>query len=261
MNTLQRDFIVVDHDLKHKRVVRINKEGELVWQYGIDRALDLQLLEHGGCLINGRTYDVELDKNQQEIWRYTIDAFELMSCRRLNNGNTLIGDLTIPSIYELTVDLQKVWEMPFPHDNEADYHELFRMVRPLRNGNLLIAWHTKQKVAEFTKAGHLVWEFTLEAGPYEALELANGNYLVSVGPAGAIVEINKETGLVWEFRMEHCPRLTRGWIAGLVPLPDGNIVFSDSKGDQIIEINRKGEVVGVFHQPDVLLHPSSLVLL
>lgn len=53
----------------------------------------------------------------------------------------------------------------------------------------------------------------------------------------------------------------RGWIAGICALPGGNIVFSDSKWDRVIEINRQGGIVGLFHDPDVLLHPASLAIL
>lgn len=261
MNTLNKEVLVVDHDIRHKRVVRINAKGQIVWQYGIEWALDVQLLNNGGCLINGPTDIIELDANQKEVWRYRIDKPELMSCRRLENGNTIIGDLSAKSIYEISPDYKKVWEMFFPFENDENIHELFRMIRPLRNSNLLIAWHGKSKVAEFTKEGSLVWEFCLEAGPYEALELENNNYLVSVGPAGSIVEISKEKGIVWEFKTEECPGLQKGWIAGISPQPDGNIVFSDSRWDKLIEVNRKKEIVGIFHEPEILLHPSSLVVL
>lgn len=259
MNSLKREILVVDHSADNNRVLRINREGEILWKYSIHAAVDIQLLNYGGCLFNGRTDVIELDEKQREKWRYSINKLEFICCRRLDNGNTLIGDLSTQSIYEITSDFIKLWEMPFPHDNEEDFHFLFRMVRLLKNNNLLVAWYKKSKVAEFKKNGEIVWELNLDGCPYEALELENGNYLVSTGPGGSIVEVSKNEGVVWEYNMKEDLHFRDGWIAGICPQANGNIVFGDSKGDKIIEINRNKEIVGIFHEPEILKYPSSVV--
>lgn len=263
MNTLHREVIVMDHDIRHQRMSHISASGALLNKYDVLFGLDLHVLPNGNVLVNERQAITELAPDLKTVvWRYEIDALELMSCTRLENGNTLIGDISIKSIYELTPQLEKVWQMPFPYDTAAaDHHELFRMIRPLRNGNLMVAWHEKKKIAEFTKQGELTWSFDLEAGPYEAIELEGGNILASVGPAGKIVEVSRERGLVWEFDMEQDAGLERGWIAGICCLASGNIVFSDSKWDRLVEITRNKEVVGLLHEPEILLHPSSLAVL
>lgn len=262
MNTLKKELLVSEHDVRHLRICRISKEGKILWTHSVDWPLDLQLLKNGGCLINAGREIIELDSEQNEVWRYSVKkGEELVSCRRIENGNTIIGNLHTQSIFEITPSLQKVWEMPFPYDGVEDIHTLFRMFRLLKNGNLIIAWHGKSKVAEFTKAGECIWEFDLEAGPYEALELENGNFLVSVGPAGSVVEISKEKGIVWEFRTDTYPGLEKGWIAGMSIQPNGNIIICDSKNDKLIEVNREKEVVGIFHDPEVVLHPSTAIVL
>lgn len=259
MNSLRREVMVMDHDIRHRRMVRISAEGNILQSFDVEYGLDLHLLPNGHTLVNGRKFIVELDCYFNEVWRYSVEKLELMSCTRLENGNTLIGDIGSKSVYELTPRWEKVWEMPFPHNPAAhEFHELFRMIRPMRNGHLLIAWHEAKKVGEFNRQGDLVWSCDLSAGPYEAFELENGNVLVSVGPGGQIVEISKRHGVVWIFDMFRDAGLERGWIAGLCRLPDGNLVFSDSKWDRLIEISPDKRIVGIFQEPDILLHPSSL---
>jgi hypothetical protein len=51
--------------------------------------------------------------------------------------------------------------------------------------------------------------------------------------------------------------MERGWISGISLLGDGRIAYSDSKFDRLVEISRDREILGIFQNRDILLHPST----
>ena len=152
--------------------------------------------------------------------------------------------------------------MPFLYSGDYEpFYDMFRLIRALPNDRLLVACHHDQKIAEFTWDGSIVWEATLEGAPYMPLRISNGNTLVSLGASGLIVEIDPSGKSVWRYDMVLDSGLERGWIAGISQLKNGNVVYSDSQHDRLIEISRNRELVGVFQDRDVLLHPSTHLIL
>ena len=56
--------------------------------------------------------------------------------------------------------------------------------------------------------------------------------------------------------------LERGWIAGITFQSDGTVTFSDSKHDRLVAFDwRTKELRGIFQNRDVLLHPSTHLII
>ena len=55
--------------------------------------------------------------------------------------------------------------------------------------------------------------------------------------------------------------LEQGWIAGISKLRNGNVVYSDSKNDRLVEITPDKKIVSIFQNREILLHPSTHLIL
>lgn len=87
--------------------------------------------------------------------------------------------------------------------------------------------------------------------------LPNGNILLfdnlgDFGPGGAsrVVEVDPATsGIVWSYGGDPDNRLWSGWRSAQEPLPNGNILITESNGARIIEIDRGGRIVWEYINP------------
>ena len=96
---------------------------------------------------------------------------------------------------------------------------------------------------------------------YQALRLPGGHTLVSLGPSGRIVEIDRAGLVVRRYDMTAQHGLERGWIAGITAQPDGTVTYSDSRHDRLVALHwPTGTLTGIFQNRDVLLHPSTHLL-
>ena len=94
------------------------------------------------------------------------------------------------------------------------------------------------KLTEFDWEGNVLWEAVVGGNPYMPTRLADGDTLVSLGPCGKIVRVSASGEIVWDYDMSRDNELPTGWIAGISILPNGNIVYSDSKYDMLVEVSR-----------------------
>jgi len=262
MKAFSRAFMVAEHDPRRHRVSWIDERGHLLREFAVEYPLDLELQANGHLLLSSNLAIIELDRDFREIWRFATESPALFSCQRLSNGHILCGDTSRARICEIDGEGRVVRAMLFPY--AADYqpfYDMFRLVRSIPGDRLLVACHHDQKVAEFSWSGDVLWQAALEGPPYHPLRLANGHTLISLGPTGLIVELNPDGKTVWRYDMVADSGLECGWIAGMTRLPDGNLIYSDSRHDRLVEISRRGEVVSIFQDRTVLLHPSTHVIL
>ena len=101
----------------------------------------------------------------------------------------------------------------------------------------------------------------LPGAPYMPIRLPDGATLVSLGASGLIVELDAAGKIAWQYDMAADTGLERGWIAGISVLANGHIVYSDSSYDRLVEINRRKEIVSIYQDRNVLLHPSTHIIL
>jgi uncharacterized protein (UPF0248 family) len=128
-------------DRGHHRVVELDENGKVIWQYGFAGSLgitegrlysptDLQRLPHGNTLItdsdNHRV--IEIDGDDRIVWQYGNAANKLGqgqglgdnqldspgSAWRFGNGNTLIVDAGNRRLVEVTADRRAVWMSQIP---------------------------------------------------------------------------------------------------------------------------------------------------
>lgn len=261
MNAFPYAFIAAEHDKRHQRLVVVSATGTIERVIPTpDLPLDFQLLDEDQILLHtGHTAWI-INKDGDDVWRYKTDAPHLFSAQRSPNGRVILGDTGQARIIEVDLSghITRMMHFPVAPDCEPHYN-MFRLTRPVANGeHLLVACHHDRKLAEFTWSGEIVWQAPVMGTPYEALRLDNGHTLASLGPSGLIVELDREGRMVWCHDMVTDGGLERGWIAGICPLPDGHLTYSDSRHDRLVEIDREtNHTLSVFHNPDVLLHPST----
>ncbi len=274
MNTINRKMGIVSHDLEHKHIVFIDENTNVLLNYKIDRALDIQKLDNGNFLTQQALEVAEFDESANTIWRYLIgdtneksleqyadEGYELCGAYRLKNGNTMIGDLRTASFYELTPDFEKVREVKYPYQTLGNLHFLWRMFRVLENGNLLIAGYEHGKIIELDNMGKIVREIKTSGNPYEAIMLDNGNILASLGPSGKIAEYDKNGDIVFELDTKSLWDAPNSpWISGFCKVGD-NIIFADFTNDAIFELDSNLNIVGKLIEPDIFKCPASIVLL
>ena len=261
MRRFSRAFIVAEHDKRHQRIIHVDLRGEIARQFACDSLpLDLQVLASGNVLVNLGLAIVELDTEFREVWRYSTVKMAFFSCQKLENGNVLIGDTGEARIIEVSPAGRILRALPFPVSADCiPHYNMFRLFRALDKAGdrLLVACFHDRKLAEFSWDGRVCWQVPVEGTPYMPIRLASGNTLVSLGPTGRIVEVGPSGDVVWRYDMWDDNRLERGWISGISLLGDHRIVYSDSKFDRLVEISRDREILGIFQNRDILLHPST----
>lgn len=257
-------FIAAEHDARHQRVISVARSGKITRSFACDDLpLDLDLRVDGHLLLTTRKAVIALDADWREVWRYAIADVFIAACQWLPNGNVLIADTSRAQIYTLDHQRQMVRAVDVPRSPDlAPAHNLFRNTRQLEGGSLLVACHHDRKVAEFDWDRGLIWHAPVEGTPYQAIRLANGNTLVSLGPSGRIVELDRSGLVVVRYDMTADHGLERGWIAGITLQFDGTVTYSDSKHDRLVAFDwRSKELRGIFRDRDVLLHPSTHLIL
>jgi hypothetical protein len=261
MQPFHHSFIVAEHDLRMHRVAKVIN-GKVTHEFKVEYPLDLQLLPGGHLLLSANRALVELDADFREVWRYDQPRDAIFSCQKLDTGNVLFGDASRAAICEVSPGGRIVREFSFPIETApSDYHYAFRLIRSAPRERVLIAAHAAKKLLECDWSGAIHWQADLPGTPYMTIQLPGGTILTSLGPSGLIVEVNRAGQIVWQYDMTADNQLPRGWIAGISLLPDGHIVYSDSAHDQLIEIDRQKNLVAIFEDRTILLHPSTHVIL
>lgn len=262
MASFSHEFIVAEHDARHSRVIHAAPDGRILRQFSVENPLDLDLLPNGHVLLSCNRAVIELDVSFREVWRHEVEKVALYSCQQTTDGNVLFGDTSAARICEVNRGGEIVRSMPFPYAGDYQpYNHMFRLIRALPDDRLLVACFHDCEVTEFSWAGEILWTASLEGHPYMPIRLENGHTLISLGPEGLIVEIDHAGVVVWRYDMEEDSGLERGWIAGISRLANGNLVYSDSRHDRLVEVTPDKKLISIFQNREVLLHPSTHIIL
>ena len=257
-------FIVAEHDARHQRVVAVSHSGAITHSFSCDDLpLDIDLRGDGHLLLTTRKSVVELDADWQEVWRHSIAEVFIASCQWLAVNLVLVADTSKARVYALTHQGEVIRSLDVPRTPDlAPSYNLFRNVRQLANGRLLVACHHDRKIAEFDWTRGLVWHAPVEGTPYQAIRLIDGPTLASLGPSGRIVELDPAGLVVRRYDMTTDHGFDRGWIAGITLQSDGTVTYSDSKHDRLVAFDWRTKALrGVFQDREKVLHPSSHLIL
>ena len=259
------------HDPDSPRIVEVDMEGAVVWEYVIpdhlkqykEPGMDVEVLSSGNILFVLPRYGVyEIDREGAIVWSH-LDARISHDADRLADGNTLYSwggpdQKDDAQVKEVTPDGQVVWSWSAKDELDvAPYDEIYRdgwthtnAVTRLADGNTLVSLRNFNLTVEVNPAGEIVWSFDWSTlggdDPHDPEILPDDDHLIVClqhETPHQIVEIDRATGEVaWEFYQEgmrtarDSDRLPNGnTLIQAVLMPDDNSV--------VMEVTPAGEIV------------------
>jgi hypothetical protein len=221
------------------------KGGKVVWTHslptaGQDEFGDCWITSNGHVFFNRKQYgaqeivpDMTTGKEGPIVWEYKEDpGTEVHSVQPIGLDKALVMQNGLPVAKLMLIDKTKAMSctsgMPCVLQTwtimnaGGAVHGLFRHVRMLANGNLLVPYTEGGKVIEYTQQGFMnVWEYDIAGGsPWAAVRLKNGNTLISGNGGGWVQEVTPAKQIVWQiqramfpvplYTMQNTMRLTNG---------------------------------------------------
>lgn len=221
-------------DERGNRVLIINAEGEITWEYGKFGTLQANKLKNPkfanfagqNILITdtGNSQVLEVNSKKDTVWQFgtgeagyssqTLDSPS--SCTKLQNGNYLISDTGNKRVIEVNPVGQIVWQYGDLKDTKMFGKSLFSLVgkttyqlftpvsaQRLDNGNTLISDIGNKKIIEITADKKTVWQFPPKKTDKKDFEGANfvfrnpnGNTVYTLDK---VYEVNQDGILVWHY--------------------------------------------------------------
>jgi hypothetical protein len=218
--------------------------GTVLWKVATGAGLDVQALPDGHVLFTNHAAHkvVEIDRDRKQVWSLGAEAglATPFSVRRLDNGNTLVGDAKGARVTEFTPQGSVAWKWEKPE--MADLWP--RMSRPTPAGSILVTFQKAGAVFEVDRQGKTVWEYKLDPSrlPYQALRLPNGNTVIGLVDPGEVIEVDKKGNTVRSIGGQD-GRLRFGWIAGMALLPSGSMMIADFTSHRVVEVDAGGRLV------------------
>ncbi len=253
----QRTYLAADYS--GNRVALVNRDGRVEWDMPAPAACEVWGLPNGNVLYSWTRGVREATRERQVVWEYQAAANEeIYSCQRLDNGDTLIGELASCRAIEVAPDGRTVHkEVKLPVGGAQ--HGRFRNLRKLANGHYLFGAINESTVKEVDGDGKLVWSVKVPGQPFGASRLANGNTLVACGDGHQIVELDASGKVVWQVGEHEAVWVDEQgresvvplrFVAGLERLPNGNTLVCNwlghghiGHGPHLIELTPSKRVV------------------
>lgn len=242
----------------------INERGNPIWDTKRPGARDGFVLPNGNVLICWSEEVVELDQDQNVLFRYSKpeNVKELGTVARLKNGNTLVTELgENPRLLELNAEAEIVVEVPLQPETD-NIHMQTRMARKLDNGNYLVPHLLAFAVKEYTPEGEIVQTFKTDLAelggreaenwPFTAIRLANGNTLINLTHGNKTIEVDPSGKVIWQMGNEDVEGDPFQDPCGAQRLPNGNTVIASygaKEGIKLFEVTPQKEIVWSYRGP------------
>jgi hypothetical protein len=226
-------------DRNNDRVLEVDHEGRVVWQYGeLNRPHNGDRLPNGNTLVVNSEDDLVIEVNQagEIVWSFGENGILRWprDADRLENGNTLITDTRNDRVLEVDPDGRVVWSftgLALPYESDR-----------LGDGHTLIADNNHKRVIEVDSSGQVVWSFRNFDVAYPA-ELENGGFEAdddgdAVPDGWYPADLNAEGSgqFLWDAAIKHGGKRSasakyRGegrlsWLQVVAVEPDTDYVFS-----------------------------------
>jgi outer membrane protein assembly factor BamB len=234
------------------RLVELDADGKLVWEHKPPSiAVLFEVLPTGNVLYayGGKPTGVrEVNRKGEEVWNYVSKCPQVLGCRRLANGNTLVAEQGPCQAVEVNPKGEVVQVTPLT-TSDKEYHLQVRNVHKLENGNILAAHEGEGAVREVDVKGKVVWEYTGVENAGDAQRLPNGNTLIACGTQKRVIEVTKDKKIVWEFTAKDAPEVNLTWVSSIQRLSNGNLIIGnflrgqEGKGAHVFEVTREKKVV------------------
>ena len=263
-------------DIAHKFLAVDNKLNNLIhvdqtdakknWTAAIPGgSRDLQVIDGDKVLVSHGNGAGEYDlATGRKLW--AIDSFKgISSARRLPDGNTILGGAGKDGITIHTVDRKGKRLGKLVLKGLRD----LRLMRRLKNGNILLTVGGPYRAVEVDAKGKIVWQAKIPGKGYKAVRLPSGNTLVSTAGAVVIVEIDADGKIVASVGGKDAhPKLLLDCFSGFDTLANGNIVVANwlghgniGKGFHLIEFDRKNKVVWTWGDHNAAKQVTNMLLL
>ncbi|HEV2033209.1 MAG TPA: hypothetical protein VGU71_03260 [Candidatus Dormibacteraeota bacterium] len=220
-NTKQAPLCTDPNGCADNRVMLVDRNGKIVWQYGtfgvtgagpdeLNTPVQDTYLPNDNILITdqGNSRIIEVNREKEIVWQYGTTGVPGIGVNLLNNPNSA---------------------------------EL------LANGHILISDENNDRAIEVNRDKQILRTFTAGgtvSGVAFASRLDNGDTLLTDSNNSRIVEVNAADQVVWQYVTN-----TQGGSAK-APLPtravrlrNGDTLISDQFNHRVIEVNRKGRIV------------------
>ena len=230
------------------------KGGKVVWSYSLNSSGgneygDCTLTSYGTVfypLKNSGAFEMKVDLTKGKgdtgdlVWQYKQDGgSEVHSVQPIGKDKVMVMQNGTPAKL-MIIDKTKAKicssgmpciEKTFNPDSGGTVHGMFRHVRYLANGNLLVPYTggntpSKGHVKEYTQDWKVVWDYDSGGSPWAAVRLHNGNTLVSGNGGGWVREVSPDLKVVWEVTKADFPA-TMYLAQGAQRLKNGNTLISN----------------------------------
>jgi hypothetical protein len=230
------------------------KGGKVVWSYSLNTSGgneygDCTLTSYGTVfypLKNSGAFEMKVDLAKGKgdagdiVWQYKQDGgSEVHSVQPIGKDKVMVMQNGTPAKL-MIIDKTKAKVCStgmdciiktFNPDSGGTVHGMFRHVRYLANGNLLVPYTggntpSKGHVKEYTPDWKVVWDYDSGGSPWAAVRLHNGNTLISGNGGGWVREVGPDLKVVWEVTKADFPS-TMYLAQGAQRLANGNTLISN----------------------------------
>lgn len=234
------------------RLLELDESGKVIWEHKPPSiAVIFEVLPNGHVLYayGGKPTGVrEITRQGEEVWNYVSQCPQVLGCRRLANGNTLVAEQGPCQAVEVNPKGEIVHVTPLKTSQES-YHLQVRNVHQLANGNILAAHEGEGAVREVDPNGKVVWEYVGVENAGDAQRLPNGNTLIACGTQKRVIEVTRDKKIAWQFTAADAPELNLTWVSSIQQLPNGPLLVGnflrgqEGKGAHAFEVTRDKRVV------------------
>ena len=218
----------------------------MVWTHAIpdsDELGDCTLTSYGNVFFNRKSYgaqeiqpDLKTGKGGPIVWEYRQEGgTETHAVQPIGRDKALVMQNGKPAKLMIINKaaaktcsagmpcVEKMW----PVMSGGSVHGMFRHVRILANGNLLVPYTSEGRVVEYTQDWKVVWEYTEAAGAWAAVRLKNGNTLISGNARKYVREVSPDKKVVWELTQADLPDIRFLTIQEAMRLANGNTIVNN----------------------------------
>jgi hypothetical protein len=253
-----------------KNIVAIcDTEGKVLWSHKTNGPAqghaghhDVQFLPNGNILFHDNWTQLnEISLENKVVWSYDSATMngnagkkvDVHAFARLPNGHTVIAESGVGRIIEVDSNGKIVHEIPLKQGGMQST----RLMRITPQETYLVCSEQPGIVAEYNRAGEVIWDYPIGTRVYGAIRLRNGNTLIASGSGNSVVEVSPDKKIVWEIK-NRVPgtNIDLKWTTCLEELPNGNILVGNChagpENPQIFEIDRQMKVGWKFDQYELV---------
>ncbi|MBM3801350.1 MAG: hypothetical protein FJW26_03455 [Acidimicrobiia bacterium] len=197
------------------------------WVEYDDLVYDGWALPNGHFIYSAHRYVREVDRDKRTVWEYRVKGTaEVKTCAPLPDGRVAVLDSQEQAILELEPGSGQVLHrisLPATGSN----HTRYNLLRPVPNGNYLVALRDEKRFVELTRDGKMVRAFPVPGLPVMAHRLADGSTLCS--GAFGLVRFDAAGKENWSFSVaDAAPHFPLIIAAGFVEVPGNRLLVVNS---------------------------------